>query len=181
MAEQINNQLRLITRIKILINEVIHDRKFLKVRLLVLFSCLISFITLHYSKTIYSFPLFIVQFGVMPFICTDLIIRWINISNSSEGFKAGAIVGAIVGGLPSSILVLIDLTNYFYFGGKETTAAIIYINGFSLSKLELLLFGFINGFANFVILVIFSASIGLLAGFRLNIRKWRGYDLQKTE
>jgi hypothetical protein len=168
------NQISFNKRIKSNIVEVIIERKFLGVRILILLSCFLSFVTLLYSNMALSCQLLLVQIIVFPFITTYLILRRVELSDNLERYKAGTIISALIGAIPSTITMIITFGRIYFPGGSGNDIALF--NGqISHQTIEVFLFGVISLLIMWSFQISISALIGLVAAFFVNVKKWQGH------
>jgi len=174
MSEQ-QNQVSFNKRIKSYMLVVINERKFLGVRILILLSGFLSFVTLFYSNMALSCQLLFLQMVIFPFITTYLILRWVELSNNLERYKAGTIISALIGAIPSTITMIITFGRSYFPGDSGKDLGLL-SGQFSHQTVEVFLFGVISLLIMWVFQVSISAFIGLSAAFFVNMKKWQGIN-----
>ncbi len=108
-----------------LFQAVVHEDRFIMIRGLLLAVALTGFIPIFKSGFYFGCELMLLQAVLLPFLMTVVIFVRSSLLNRQVRALRGAVVGALVGGIPFTISALISNVRYYFFGGQQTAAVIL--------------------------------------------------------
>ncbi|OGO27852.1 MAG: hypothetical protein A2136_07660 [Chloroflexi bacterium RBG_16_54_11] len=147
----------------ITINDVLHEKKYLDIRIIIICTTLITFLTWAPNSFSISCMLSIFQNVIMVFIITSMLLSRSNTFSFTNRIKRGVIVGSVIGGIYAIVLYIVENIEYYFFGVREITYSAI---GIPIPPLNIYTIRgeLCSGLWAIIFLVILSAIIGFIAG-----------------
>lgn len=102
-----------------LMNKIFKSPNFRNLRLMIIVTAAISFITVFYNNVLFSCQLILLQNAVLVYMTVLMLLYAGKISDRSERIKLGVSVAAILGTIYASITLLISNVQYYFFGFRE--------------------------------------------------------------
>jgi hypothetical protein len=151
-----------------LINKIFKDPRFFKLRLMIIFSVAISFITIFYNNMLFSCQLYLLQNVLLVYLIILMLFSLCKISDRSDRIKLGVSLATIFGGLYAGITLLIDNIQYYFFGFRERAFA---ANGLIASQANRQIF--LAQLGSQLVLWLILILISRFAGFLASITRQR--------
>jgi hypothetical protein len=105
--------------ILMLLRKIFSEPRFLKIKLIILTSGILSLITIFYNSILFSCQLALIQNALLVYIVTSMLFSINKMQGRGKRIKLGVPIAAVFGAFPASITILLSNIQYYFFGFRD--------------------------------------------------------------
>jgi hypothetical protein len=102
-----------------LLLKIFSEPKYFKIKLIILVSGLLSFVTIFYNSILFSCQLALIQNALLVFIAISILFSINKLQDRGKRIKLGVPIAAVLGAFPASITILLSNIQYYFFGFRN--------------------------------------------------------------